>query len=146
MQAVPLIPDPVLRSVRNETGYALFQCDKMGPGRKFHDTLVVKAAFALTDGVLEPLDVRAPIHLSDTYWGPGPAARSSIRDPGDALFHKPGTDVIVTGTARAPGAWRCGSGRWRSSCDRPRARSCATRSWRAGRGAGSTRVRSAAGA
>lgn len=81
----------------------MFQCDKMGPGRKFHDTVVVKGTFVLAPGRLEIADDQDPVAPSDQYWDPENAERSSLRRAGEAVLAKAGTDVVVTGTARPPG-------------------------------------------
>ncbi len=99
--AVPDIPSPRLKHVDNRTPFAIFQCDKMAPGRRFCDTVVVKGVLELTEGVLR-LPGPGPIVLGDDYFDPTNAERSSLKRPGDALLTKPGTDVIVTGAAKAP--------------------------------------------
>jgi hypothetical protein len=99
----PPIPAPRLRSVENETPFALFQCDKMGVGRKFYDTVVLKGTFNLVQGSLTLGEEQADIALVDEPWDPTAAERSSLKHAGEALLLKPSTDVIVTGTARAPG-------------------------------------------
>ncbi len=98
----PPIPDPRLRQVENRTPFAWFSCDKMGVGRKFYDTVVVKSTFALTKGVLVRHPEQDQVELSDTYWDASGAARSSLKQAGEAVLMKPRTDVIVTGTLRAP--------------------------------------------
>ncbi|AKT42942.1 DUF2169 family type VI secretion system accessory protein [Chondromyces crocatus] len=107
-----LIPEPRLRSVTNQTPFALFQCDKMAPGRRFFDTVVLKGTFALAPGELELAEQQRPIALADEPWDLTNAERSSLKHAGEVLLTKPSTDVIVTGTARSPGgeprkAWDC---------------------------------------
>ena len=97
------VPDPCLTEVDNETPYEHFDCDKMGPGRRFFDTVIVKGSFSFSSGALTPSEERAPIALSDEYWDLDAPERSSIRQVGDAVLYKPGTDILVTGTARSPG-------------------------------------------
>jgi len=106
MSAQPSIPDPRLRTVENHTPFAMFQCDKMGVGRKFFDTVVVKGTFALAQGKLERAKEQAEIALVDETWDPDNAERSSLKTAGDVVLTKPSTDVIVTGTARIPGEAR----------------------------------------
>ena len=101
-QVVPQIPEPSLRMVRNVTPFQHFQCDKMGPGRVFYDTVIVKASYTLAPGRLEIADQQAPIVLADEYWDEEHVTHSSIRVVGDVSLTKPSTDVIVTGTARPP--------------------------------------------
>jgi hypothetical protein len=99
----PPIPDPRLQMVRNWTPFSHFDCDKMGPGRKFHDTIVVKGTFLLSEGVLERAREQSEVAVADTYWDDGAPERSSLKHAGEVLLVKPTTDVIVTGTARSPG-------------------------------------------
>jgi hypothetical protein len=108
----PPIPEPRLRSVSNRTPLELFQCDKMGVGRRFFDTVVLKGTFALASGKLELTEEQQPIALADEPWDPANAERSSLKHAGEVLLTKPSTDVIVTGTARSPGGeprkeWDC---------------------------------------
>ncbi|APR80432.1 putative exported protein [Minicystis rosea] len=98
---VPKIPAPRLQLVRNLTPFALFQCDKMGVGRRFHDTVVLKGSFALAQGVLKIASDQAPIELADDYWDLAAPERSSVKRAGDVVLTKPGTDVIITGSVRA---------------------------------------------
>jgi len=102
----------MLRIVRNETPFSHFDGQKAGPGRALYDCLVVKASFVLDAGVLELAERNAPIVLADRYWAGRPAARSSIREPGEHHLAKPGTDVVVLGSARSPRgkprpSWTC---------------------------------------
>jgi hypothetical protein len=99
----PTIPEPRLQTVKNQTPFALFQCDKMGVGRKFYDTVVVKGTFALSPGKIGLAAEQQGIALADEPWDLAAAERSSLRHAGEVLLTKPSTDVIVTGTARAPG-------------------------------------------
>lgn len=97
------IPEPCLDVVENLTPFAVFQCDKMGVGRVFHDTVVVKGTFALAPGKLRVARLQAPIVLADDYWDRSAAERSSVKSAGEVVLVKPGTDVLVTGTVRSPG-------------------------------------------
>ncbi len=106
------IPDPRLQSVINRTPFDLFECQKMGVGRRFFDTVVVKGTFALAPGELALADVQLPIALADEPWDVSNAERSSLKRAGEVLLTKPTTDVIVTGTAHSPdgearGEWGC---------------------------------------
>src|SRR5688572_23025151 len=94
------LPPPRLRLVENCTPFSCVQFDKMAPGRRFFDIVVVKGVFALTAGCAALLG-EAPVYMADEYWDDG-EERSSVRMHGDAVLTKPGTDVIVTGTARTP--------------------------------------------
>ena len=97
------IPEPRLRSVSNQTPLEMFQCDKMGVGRRFFDTVVLKGTFAFASGKFAPTEEQQPIALADEPWDPANAERSSLKHAGEVLLTKPSTDVIVTGTARSPG-------------------------------------------
>jgi hypothetical protein len=101
-QPVPAIPDPILRHAHNFTGYHLCTFDKMGPGRTFHDVIVLKGVFELVPGELVPSQRKARIAYADEVWDASCAERSSLRRAGDAVLCKPGTDILVTGAARAP--------------------------------------------
>ncbi len=72
------------------------------------DTLfaVVKGTFSISEG-LRPAAEQVPVALTDEHHG-DPAA-SSVRIPSDVSLGKPGTDVVMLGTAWAPGgraAWQ----------------------------------------
>lgn len=96
------IPEPVLQTVHNETPFRHFHAQKMAPGRVFCDCVVVKGSFRLEAGVAPLADEAAPIVFSDRYHEGRDAAGSSVAEAGDLHLAKPGTDVIVTGTAQAP--------------------------------------------
>lgn len=100
---VPSIPDPRLEAVENLTPFASFHCDKMGVGRVFHDTVVIKGTFTLAPGKLRVAPVQAPVVLADDYHDPDAAERSSVKRAGEAVLFKPSTDILVTGTVRSPG-------------------------------------------
>jgi hypothetical protein len=85
--------------LKNLTPFPHFQCDKMGPGRIFCDVVVVKATFELRPDVLVLAEEQADIVIADEYWDGNPS-RSSLKRAGEVLLAKPGTDVILTGTAR----------------------------------------------
>jgi hypothetical protein len=106
------MPKPRLQSVTNQTPLKLFSCEKMGVGRHFFDTVVLKGTFTLSPGKLALAEKQQPIALADEPWDPVNAERSSLRHAGEVLLAKPSTDVIVTGTARSPGGeprkeWDC---------------------------------------
>lgn len=98
--SAPLIPPPQLQEVENRTGFAHLAFDKMGKGCRFYDVIVCKAGFVLEAGTLGAQVVPAPIVLSDRYWDEAAAGHSSIRAAGDVLLYKPGTDILLTGSAR----------------------------------------------
>src|SRR5262245_21228898 len=98
-----LIPLPRLQAVENNTPFQVFNCDKMGVGRRYYDTVVVKGTFALSPGKLELAEEQEEIRLGDELWDPDNPERSSLKHAGDVVLTKPSTDIIVTGTAHAPG-------------------------------------------
>lgn len=95
------IPEPRLRTVENRTPYPHFQCDKMGVGQHFFDTVVVKGTFVLAPGRLAMAARQAPIVLADEMWDTEAPERSSLKRPGEVILGKPGTDVLITGTVRS---------------------------------------------
>jgi hypothetical protein len=97
----PQIPKPLLREVTNDTSLETFQCEKMGVGRRFYDTVVVKTTITLSDDPVVA-EKQAPILFADEPWDPDRTELSSLKRAGDVLLVKMSTDVIVTGTARAP--------------------------------------------
>jgi len=98
-----LVPDPSLREVRNDTPLDYWDCQKMGVGRRFYDTVVLKGTFTLAPGKLELTPQQAPVTMADEPWDATKTERSSLKRAGDVLLFKPTTDVLVTGTAHAPG-------------------------------------------
>lgn len=58
------IPDPRLERLRNLTPFVAQRCDKMGVGRRFFDTVVLKGTFDLGPGVLRRAAVQAPVMLT----------------------------------------------------------------------------------
>ncbi len=103
-RVLPAIPPRRLRSLDNQTPFRTFQFDKMGPGRRFFDVVIVKATFVLAPGRLTPAESIRPFRLSDEPWVQDDAERSSLRHAGDLLLVKPTTDVVVTGSVHAPRA------------------------------------------
>lgn len=86
--------------LENETPFAaelMLLADKEGIDTLF---AVVKATFTIGD-TLSLAEKQLPVTLADEHHGePG---RSSIRTPSDVALHKPGTDIVVNGSACAPG-------------------------------------------
>lgn len=71
------------------------------PDHEGIDTLftIVKGTFALT-GAVDAAEEQVPVTLADEHHGdPG---KSSIRAPSDVCLGKPGTDVLLLGSAWAP--------------------------------------------
>jgi len=97
----PSVPPPRLGQVRNQTPFGHFQYDKMGPGRRFHDVVIVCASFVLAPGRLEAApEHRGPV-LADALWDAPRPMLASLRQATDLVLAKPGADVFVTGSARA---------------------------------------------
>lgn len=139
------VPDPRLQSVSNQTPFRMFECQKMGVGRRFFDTVVIKATFSFATGRITVADAQQPIALADEPWDVANAERSSLKHAGEVLLTKPTTDVIVTGTARSPGGelrtdWDCAVEVRRSgeTLFAHRAQALGPRSWRHTRAAGWT--------
>jgi hypothetical protein len=98
----PTIPTPRLEKVWNLTPFAMFRCDKMGPGRVFHDTVALKGTFGLAPGMLQLAEIQRPLEVVDSTWDTSAPERSSLRRAGEVVLGKPATDVIVTGSVHAP--------------------------------------------
>lgn len=107
------VPDPILTEVDNQTPFQHLSFDKMGPGRLFYDVVVVRGSFDLCPNRVSLAREQTLPVLADAWWDEQNAELSSLKEVGDVLLYKPGTDVFVTGTARtAPQQpatdWRAG--------------------------------------
>lgn len=98
---MPVLPEPRLRILDNQTGLTAFQYDKMAPGRIFHDVVVVKASFNLLPDGICPVPAPGKLCLADRHQNPDDSLGSSLAQAGDLVLSKPGTDVFVTGMAHA---------------------------------------------
>lgn len=96
-------PSPRLDDVVNDTPFEVFSCDKMGVGRRFYDTVVLKGTFALTPDQIRIADEQRAILLGDELWNPEDSEHSSLKHAGEVLLTKPTTDVILSGHARPQG-------------------------------------------
>ncbi len=96
-------PHPILEFVDVDGPFVHDQFHKMGVGRRFYDIVVVKGTFTLAPGALQIAPEQTPVTPADEPWDVANAERSSLRRFGELLLFKPTTDVIVTGTAHAPG-------------------------------------------
>jgi hypothetical protein len=96
-------PEPSLKVVETDTPFEHEFFHKMGVGRRFFDIVVLKGTFTLAPGKLQIAPKQTPVTMADEPWDVANAERSSLRRFGDVLLFKPTTDVIVTGTAHAPG-------------------------------------------
>jgi hypothetical protein len=96
------IPKPTLRTVENLTPFVHFIGEKMAPGRRFRDLLIVKGTFELASGRVTRASDYEPIHLSDEPFEPSLGMRSSLFRAGDLHLPKAGGDLFVTGVAHSP--------------------------------------------
>ena len=95
-------------TVENRTPFVHTVFEKAGPTGQRYDVLLVKATCALRTSAIRAgredgialLSEAAPIHPADTHFGE--PERSSVQHAGDLVLFKPGTDVLITGTARPP--------------------------------------------
>lgn len=88
---------------RNATPFEHALALGLGPDRRTHLAVVVKATFRIPErpGGPAPLaDVQRPILVADEPHGGDPTA--STREESDLVVHKPRADVIVVGCAHAP--------------------------------------------
>lgn len=96
-----------MADIENHTGVPHFWFEQTGPAGQRLDVLVVRASFDFArDGA--PITLareQQPIVLGDSFNGPvdSDPMRAVIENDGDLLPFKPGTDVLVTGHAQAPG-------------------------------------------
>ena len=103
MSGEPSVPPPRLQQVRNRTPFGHFQYDKMGPGKRFHDVVIVCASYVLAAGRLEAApEHRGPV-FADAVWDAAQPTLSSLRSATDLVLVKPEADLFVTGSARARG-------------------------------------------
>jgi hypothetical protein len=104
MEATGLEPPEIrLHEISNETPFELFRADKMGPGRRYYDTVAIKGTFDLQEGQLDLAMQQLPLEFADQVWNPEDAERSSLRVAGEVVLTKPNTDVLITGHVHAPG-------------------------------------------
>jgi len=93
----------MLLQVDNHTPFESLSFEKMGPGRRIHDVIIVKGACQFTPREdawhIVPADDAAPIHLSDEPYDFDGGAYASLRVAGDTVFYKPGTDFVIGGHA-----------------------------------------------
>lgn len=85
--------------LKNETPFGaelMLLADKQGVDTLF---TVVKATFTIGES-LSVAEKQVPVTLADEHYGEPEV--SSIRTPSDVALHKPGTDVLIIGSACAP--------------------------------------------
>jgi hypothetical protein len=105
------LPEPTLQMMHNHTPFPHFVCQKMGPGRVFHDVVVWRGTFSLNAKPVL-IENQRPIVLADELHSGASPEASSLREIGDLHLPKPGADVVITGTARTyrerpEVRWRC---------------------------------------
>jgi hypothetical protein len=96
-----MLPEPRLRRVDNQTGLSVMQYDKMAPGRKFCDVVVVKASFDLTPDGLMAAPAPGKLCLADRARHSDNPLGSSLAEAGDLILGKPGADIVLTGSLRS---------------------------------------------
>lgn len=98
--------DKAMTTIDNRSGVPHFWFEQTGPEGERLDVLVVRATFDFaSNGALMTLAVeQQPIAFGDMFSGPVATdpMRAVLRDDGDLLPYKPGTDMLVSGHALAP--------------------------------------------
>ncbi|HEX8612627.1 MAG TPA: DUF2169 domain-containing protein [Telluria sp.] len=93
-------------TVTNHTGVPHLWFEQTGPEGERLDVLVVRATFdfACDGAVMTLAQTQKEIVLGDAFAGAkgSDVMRAVVVDDGDVLLYKPGTDVLVTGSASAP--------------------------------------------
>jgi hypothetical protein len=93
-------------AITNSTTMPHFWFEQTGPDGEAIDVLVVRGTFEfVSDGCAMPLaKQQSPIALGDLFDGPVDTdpMRAVLREDGDLLPYKPGTDILVSGSASAP--------------------------------------------
>lgn len=104
----PAAPDAI---IVNHTGLPHFWFQQAGPEGERLDVLVVRATFdfAAHGDVITLAREQCAVVAGDAYAGPASTAplRAVIEEDGDLVPYKPGTDILVSGRARAPGGLAC---------------------------------------
>lgn len=98
-------------AIVNHTGMPHFWFPQAGPEGERLDVLVVRGTFDLAahGGAITLAQEQQPVAPGDAYAGPVSThpLRAVIQEDGDLLPYKPGTDILVSGHARAPGGLAC---------------------------------------
>lgn len=93
--------------INNHTGVPHFWFEKAGPAGEPLDILVVRATFdlAANGDPMSLADEQSPIVFGDAFAGPVQSnpLHAIVKEDGDLLPYKPGTDLLVLGNAHAPG-------------------------------------------
>ncbi|WP_447915420.1 DUF2169 family type VI secretion system accessory protein [Delftia acidovorans] len=99
-----------LQQVDNYTPFEWFAFEKMGPGKRMYDVLIVKAACQLVQDkrglclAPAPQGEVPPIHMADQPREFSRDAYASLQKTGDVLLHKIATDFLISGAARPASA------------------------------------------
>jgi hypothetical protein len=95
-----------MATIYNHTGAPHFWFEKTGPTGEPLDTLVIRASFDFkSNGDKVTLSQQqSPVTLGDTFDGPIETnpLRAVVREDGDLVPFKPGTDIVFIGHAQAP--------------------------------------------
>ena len=107
VEEVPASGAGICATIHNHLGVPHFWFQQSGPEGERLDVLVVRATFDFTahgECVTLAAD-QHPIVAGDVYGGPASAdpLRAVIQEDGDLVPYKPGTDILVSGSALAPG-------------------------------------------
>lgn len=98
-----------LDDIDNQTPFAHFVFEKMGPGQIIYDVIIIKAACDLRQDRMQLITDRAEIHIGDEHYAK--PETTSLWRAGDLLLHKPATDLFLTGAAQSPKGmedqWAC---------------------------------------
>lgn len=96
-----------MAEIDNKTGAPHFWFEQTGPEGERLDVLVVRATFdfAINGELMTLASSQQPISFGDSFSGPvgTDPMRAVIKEDGDLLPYKPGTDILITGNAHAPG-------------------------------------------
>lgn len=97
-----------LLHVDNYTPFEWFAFEKMGPGKRMYDVVIVKAAYSLSligqryELAPLPKGELPVIHMADEPYERNGSAYASLRFAGDVVLYKPATDFFITGYATPP--------------------------------------------
>jgi hypothetical protein len=96
-----------MTTINNHSGAPHFWFEKSGPNGEPLDVLVVRATFDFADKgqAVSIAQTQTPINFGDQFDGDieDNPLRAVVKEDGDLLPYKPGTDILVFGNAHAPG-------------------------------------------
>lgn len=98
-----------LLHTHNLTPFAWTSSEKMAPGHRVCDIVIVKCSVPLAPSldaaVCKPQQAQhSPIHMADMGWQSELGAYAPLRVAGDVVLFKPATDVLITGEALPQGS------------------------------------------